>query len=116
MNFTLILNDVNRAPDWPSRLPANYNLLENVTVTFTYVALDPDVGPSTMSAFDLPFGSTFDATTGVFIWTPTFTQSAGPGRCTPYTPLIHPLYAPCTPVMHPLYTHYTPVMHSLYTP
>ena len=56
VNFTLILNDVNRPPDWPGRLPARYSMLEGTNVTFTYVAVDPDGGPSTMEAHNLPFG------------------------------------------------------------
>jgi hypothetical protein len=83
VNFTLILNDVNRPPDWPQRLPASYSILEGKNITFTYAAFDPDGGyggydgyaTSTMQAHDLPFGSTFNATTGLFNWTPSYTQS-----------------------------------------
>ena len=75
VNFTLILNDVNRPPDWPQRLPKSYSVKEGENITFTYLAVDPDGGPSTMEAYDLPFGSTFNATTGAFYWAPTYTQS-----------------------------------------
>lgn len=40
------------------------------TLTFTVSATDPDGDPLTFTAVNLPFGSTFDAATHTFSWTP----------------------------------------------
>jgi PKD repeat protein len=49
---------------------------ENQLLTFTATATDPNVGNTlTFSAGNLPTGATLNATTGVFNWTPTFTQA-----------------------------------------
>ncbi len=50
---------------------------EGDTLTFTYVATDPDIGQTaTMSAVTVPDGATFTASTGVFTWITDF-EDAG---------------------------------------
>jgi hypothetical protein len=49
---------------------------ENQNLSFVVTASDPDLGNVvTLSASNLPSGSSFNPQTGVFSWTPTFTQS-----------------------------------------
>lgn len=48
---------------------------ENQELHFTVTASDPDGDTVTLSAGNLPSGASFDAETGVFIWTPDFTQA-----------------------------------------
>jgi hypothetical protein len=47
---------------------------EGETLTFVVSAYDPDNDTLAYSAIGLPAGSFFDPTTGVFSWTPSFTQ------------------------------------------
>lgn len=75
-NASVVVNHVNRKPllvDIPEQ-PVN----ENATLSFTVKGSDPDIedaGNFILSAKDTPLGATFDATTGVFNWIPTFEQS-----------------------------------------
>ena len=48
---------------------------ENSKLSFTVTALDKDGDALTYSASNLPFGAVFDTTTGVFSWTPDYSQS-----------------------------------------
>lgn len=48
---------------------------EGQTLQFTVSATDPDNDPLTLSASNLPTGATFNATTGVLSWTPSYSQS-----------------------------------------
>ena len=48
---------------------------ENSLLTFTLTATDPYDYPLTYSASNLPSGASFNTTTGVFSWTPTYAQS-----------------------------------------
>ncbi|MFH1567974.1 MAG: immunoglobulin-like domain-containing protein [Gemmatimonadota bacterium] len=57
-------------------VPAAQAVHEGQPLTFTVVAIDPDDGQTvTLAAADLPAGATFNAATGAFSWTPTFTQA-----------------------------------------
>lgn len=48
---------------------------ENTALAFTVVATDGDGDVLTYSATGLPTGATFNATTGAFAWTPSYTQA-----------------------------------------
>lgn len=48
---------------------------EGQTLRFTVSATDPDGGAVTYSAVSIPTGSTFTAGTGVFSWSPSYSQS-----------------------------------------
>jgi hypothetical protein len=48
---------------------------ENMTLTFTIHATDPNSDPITYSATNMPATATLGATTGVFSWTPTFADA-----------------------------------------
>lgn len=51
-------------------------ITETDTLTFTYVARDPDIGgTATMEAITVPTGATFNASTGVFNWETTYADS-----------------------------------------
>jgi uncharacterized protein (TIGR03437 family) len=59
-------------------LPGPQTVNEGQLLTFTVRATDPDPGQTvTLSAANLPSGSSFNAGTGVFNWTPSCTQSGG---------------------------------------
>jgi uncharacterized protein (TIGR03437 family) len=58
-------------------LPGPQTVNEGQTLNFTVSAVDPENQAYTLSAANLPSGSSFNATTGQFIWTPTCTQSGG---------------------------------------
>jgi hypothetical protein len=44
-------------------------------LTFTVTASDPDNDALTLSASNLPSGATFTPATGVFSWTPSYSQA-----------------------------------------
>ncbi|MFA5101435.1 MAG: putative Ig domain-containing protein, partial [Candidatus Omnitrophota bacterium] len=48
---------------------------ENTLLSFTVTASDPDGGTLTLSASNLPSGAVFNASTGVFSWTPSYSQA-----------------------------------------
>jgi len=73
---TINVNHVNRAPVLTAVAAQTIN--ENVPLTFTLIASDEDKedeGKLKFSSTNLPQGSTLDAATGVFAWTPTFLQA-----------------------------------------
>ncbi|MFA6216025.1 MAG: putative Ig domain-containing protein, partial [Candidatus Omnitrophota bacterium] len=53
----------------------NKTVDENVALTFTVSATDADNDPITLSASSLPSGAVFNSSTGVFSWTPSYSQS-----------------------------------------
>ncbi|MFH1226939.1 MAG: putative Ig domain-containing protein, partial [Planctomycetota bacterium] len=55
--------------------PGNKGVTENYLLTFTLSAIDPDLDVITYSATGLPVGASLITATGVFSWTPNFTQS-----------------------------------------
>ncbi|MBU0474700.1 MAG: T9SS type A sorting domain-containing protein [Bacteroidetes bacterium] len=71
--FTVV--DLNRAPTFTTVMP-DTSVSENVSLAFTYVAtdLDADALKYSLSA-DAPAGATIDSLTGLFAWTPTYTQA-----------------------------------------
>jgi hypothetical protein len=69
---TININNINQLPTLT--VPAVQNGAEGSALSFTVSANDPDTGPVTLTATNLPAGATFDPETGVFSFTPSFTQ------------------------------------------
>ncbi len=70
---TINVVNVNRPPVLIS--PGNKTVNENVLLTFTLSATDPDGGTLSYSAVNLPLGATFTPSTRTFSWKPSYTQS-----------------------------------------
>ncbi|MFA5794301.1 MAG: SDR family NAD(P)-dependent oxidoreductase [Candidatus Brocadiia bacterium] len=70
---TITVNNVDRAPVLVS--PGNKSVNENQLLTFTLSATDPDGDATTYLIEAAPTGATLDAATGVFSWTPDYTQA-----------------------------------------
>jgi hypothetical protein len=70
---TIEVTNTNRPPVLASI--GNQTVTENQNLTFILSATDPDGDTLTYSALNLPTGSTFNPTTRVFSWTPTYAQS-----------------------------------------
>ncbi|KPJ49681.1 hypothetical protein AMJ40_04970, partial [candidate division TA06 bacterium DG_26] len=70
----ITVNDVNQPPVLTDQADTTIN--EGQNLTFTLVATDPDLNNITYSSPDLPAGATLDGGTGVFDWTPDYTQAA----------------------------------------
>jgi hypothetical protein len=71
--ITITVSNVNRAPVLAAI--GNKSVAENAALTFTVTASDPDSDPVTLSASNLPSGASFNTSTGVFSWTPNYSQS-----------------------------------------
>ncbi|MBI5779158.1 MAG: putative Ig domain-containing protein [Planctomycetes bacterium] len=71
--ITISVGDVNRPPVLAAI--GNQAVNEGTTLTFTVSATDPDADTMTYSASGLPSGAVFTPTTGVFSWTPNYTQA-----------------------------------------
>jgi PKD repeat protein len=71
--ISITVNNVNRAPVLAPI--GNKTANENQTLAFTLSATDQDGNPLTYSAANLPSGAAFNATTRIFNWTPSYTQS-----------------------------------------
>lgn len=72
--ISITVNNVNRAPVLESI--GNKSVDEGQSLSFTVIATDPDLSDEvTLSANNLPAGATFEAQTGIFSWTPAFTQA-----------------------------------------
>ncbi|MGA1867359.1 MAG: S8 family serine peptidase [bacterium] len=72
--ITITVTDINRPP------VLNYigdkSIDEGHTLSFTASASDPDTDDTlALNASNLPSGATFDAATGLFTWTPDYTQA-----------------------------------------
>lgn len=80
-SLTLVVGDVNRAPDMVD-VPDQV-VVARSTLTFTVPASDPDGDALALTATGLPDGATFDAATGTFSWTPTHRQAGA--ESTAYT-------------------------------
>jgi alpha-tubulin suppressor-like RCC1 family protein len=74
----IINADANRAPVFD--YVGNQAVNEGELLQFTVHATDPDGDPPTYSAMGLPRGAVFDPASGVFSWTPDYTQS---GKASP---------------------------------
>jgi len=71
----VVVENVNRPPVFVNQM-ADVTVPENVELTFTYVAVDPDAGAVlTYSLVNPPAGAVIDPVTGVFTWTLTFLQA-----------------------------------------
>ncbi len=71
--ITITINNVNRPPVLNAL--TNKTVTAGVTLGFTVSGSDPDGDALTFSYSPLLTGATFNATTGVFAWTPTATQA-----------------------------------------
>ncbi|MEK6567159.1 MAG: putative Ig domain-containing protein, partial [Candidatus Omnitrophota bacterium] len=72
-DITITVSNTNRPPALASI--GNKSVNENMALSFTISATDPDSDSLTYSASGLPTGATFNASTRVFSWTPTYTQA-----------------------------------------
>lgn len=72
-SITITVGGVNRAPEFTPVAPKE--VLENVQLSFTVSATDPDDDTVTLSAANVPTGASFNPNTGVFSWTPTLSQA-----------------------------------------
>ncbi len=72
-SFAITVTNVNQPPTIASI--ANQSGMEMVLLTVTPSASDPDGDVLAWSGANLPSGATVDASTGVFTWTPTSSQS-----------------------------------------
>ncbi|MBI5193734.1 MAG: tandem-95 repeat protein, partial [Nitrospirae bacterium] len=70
---TITVSNVNRSPVLNAIGAKGVN--ENINLNFTVSGSDPDGDAITLSATGLPAGATFNTTTGVFDWTPAYSQS-----------------------------------------
>src|SRR6185369_12806896 len=79
--FTVVVNEVNRAP--VLTVPADQSLDELITLVVTNTATDPDLPANTLT-FSLepgaPAGASINASNGVFTWTPS--EAQGPSTNT----------------------------------
>jgi len=75
-SFSITVNNVNRPPVFKPL--AKSTIAENAPLTITAEASDPDqedAGRLKFSCDNLPNGAVLDASSGVFSWTPDFTQA-----------------------------------------
>jgi len=73
-NFTVIVNEVNNAPNLS--VPLNQTINELTTLSVSVTATDPDL-PANILTFTLlspPAGMTINPSTGAIVWTPTEAQ------------------------------------------
>jgi serine protease len=77
--ITITVTNTNRAPVMGAI--GDRSVAQGVNLSFTVGASDADDDPLSYSATGLPTGATFDGATGLFSWTPGFTQS-GPFEVT----------------------------------
>jgi hypothetical protein len=71
--ITITVNDINRPPVFIAI--GSQEVPENQPLAFTVSATDPDGNSFVLSASNLPSGSAFNSSTGVFSWTPSFSQA-----------------------------------------
>jgi len=71
--ISITVNNVDRPPVLTS--PGSQTVNENVLLTFTLSATDPDGDTITYSMAGTATGLTLNTTTGVFSWTPDYTQA-----------------------------------------
>ena len=71
--ISVTVGHVNRPPVFAPVGPQQAST--TVPTSFTVSATDPDNNAVTLSANNVPSGSTFDQNTGMFVWTPTYNQA-----------------------------------------
>ena len=71
--ITITVNNVNRAPVLAAI--GNKSVNEAAALVFSVSSTDADGQALTLSAANLPAGATFNAGTGVFSWTPSYSQA-----------------------------------------
>jgi YD repeat-containing protein len=71
--ISISVDNTNQAPIVTPLVPQAGR--ENTPIQFTVTATDIDVETLALSASNLPAGAKFDAATGLFTWTPSFTQA-----------------------------------------
>lgn len=71
--ITITVNDINRPPVFTAI--GSQEVSENQPLAFTVSATDPDGNPFVLSATNLPSGSAFNTSTGIFSWTPNYSQA-----------------------------------------
>lgn len=75
-NTVITVIQANRAPVLNLNLTAPVNVDEGQNFVYQLTATDPDAGAVlTFSSNDKPAGSVLDSQTGLFTWTPSFTQA-----------------------------------------
>lgn len=72
--ITVTVRETNKPP--VLTVPGSFAVGEGEKLTFTVAVTDPDLPANIIiiSAIGLPLGSSFDSTTGVFVWTPSGVQ------------------------------------------
>jgi hypothetical protein len=74
-SFTIIVVNVNDAPVFTAPTPSGtLTVAEGATLTFDLEATDPDGPSQSFSISGLPAGASLNASTGLFTWTPNFTD------------------------------------------
>jgi uncharacterized protein (TIGR03437 family) len=74
VTVSITINPVNDAP--VLNVPGPQSVNEGAPLTFTLTAMDVDTGQTfAFSSANLPSGATLNPQTGVFAWTPNFTQA-----------------------------------------
>jgi len=71
--ITITVANVNRAPVLATI--GDKSVDEGILLTYTALATDPDLDTITYSASGLPAGANLDPNTGIFTWTPDYTQA-----------------------------------------
>ncbi|MFH0888606.1 MAG: M6 family metalloprotease domain-containing protein [Planctomycetota bacterium] len=71
-SITITVNNIDRSPALTS--PGNKSIDENQVLTFTLSATDPDGDTISYSMAGTPTGTTLNSATGIFNWTPDYTQ------------------------------------------
>jgi hypothetical protein len=72
-DITITVNNINQSPVLTAI--GNKTVNEGALLSFTITAIDLDGDTLTYSASNLPTGSSFNATTRTFSWTPTYSQA-----------------------------------------
>jgi hypothetical protein len=73
--FTIVVNNVNRLPSFTSIHSDTVFINENQYYSFSFTAEDPDIDDLTFSVTDTAAGMSINALTGLFEWTPGYSQS-----------------------------------------
>lgn len=71
--ITITVGNVNRPPALDPI--GNRSVAEGQVLSFVFTGTDPDGDPLTFAASNVPTGATFDPSSQIFSWTPTFEQA-----------------------------------------
>ncbi len=74
-SFTITVSNVNLAPVITTPLPDTLYIVEAQNMTFGLTATDADGGPIKYYVFNPPPGMTVDSVSGIFDWTPDYSQA-----------------------------------------